>query len=116
LAGRITRDQSGEPVVVAARALGMPAAVRVLLFLNPAIGQSIGRVHDLSRLFDELTSQASERMVAIWRNAGPKSKPVHQPALYNDERPGARPQATSAPRRAARDRDEQPSRNRTGGR
>jgi hypothetical protein len=54
--------------------------------------------------------------VAIWRNAGPKSKPVHQPALYNDERPGARPQATSAPRRAARDRDEQPSRNRTGGR
>lgn len=118
LAGRITRDQSGEPVVVAARALGMPAAVlqRVLLFLNPAIGQSIARVHDLSRLFDELTSQASERMVAIWRNAGPKSKPVHQPALYNDERPGARPQATSAPRRAARDSNEQSSRNRTGGR
>ena len=53
-------------------ALGMTAAVlqRVLLFLNPAIGQSVERVYDLARLYDELTPAAAERMVAIWRQAG----------------------------------------------
>ena len=56
LAERIARDHSGEPIVVAAKALGMQAAVlqRILLFLNPAIGQSVERVYDLARLFDEL--------------------------------------------------------------
>ena len=46
LAERIAHDPSGEPIVVAARALGMTAAVlhRILLFLNPAIGQSVERV------------------------------------------------------------------------
>lgn len=118
LAERIARDPSGEPVVVAARALGMSAAVlqRVLLFLDPAIGQSIARVHDLARLFDELTPQAGERMVSIWRTAGPRSKPAHQPVHFDDERRGARSQATSARHRTARDRIEQPSRSKTNGR
>ncbi len=78
LAERIARDHSGEPIVVAAKALGMKAAVlqRILLFLNPAIGQSVERVHDLARLFDELTPEAAERMVAIWRKTGAQSQPV----------------------------------------
>ena len=43
LAERVARDHSGEPIVVAAKALGMTAAVlqRILLFLNPVIGQSV---------------------------------------------------------------------------
>ena len=58
--------------MVAAKALGMTAAVlqRILLFLNPAIGQSVERVYDLARLYDELTPAAAERMLTIWRQAG----------------------------------------------
>jgi hypothetical protein len=118
LAARITRDPSGEPVVVAARALGMSAAVlqRVLLFLNPEIGQSIARVHDLARLFDELTPQAGERMVAIWRNVGGQAKPVHQPLHWDDERRSPRAPSAPARPRVAADRTEQPSRSKGGGR
>ena len=77
LAERIARDHSGEPIVVAAKALGMTAAVlqRILLFLNPAIGQSVERVYDLARLYDELTPAAAERMLTIWRQAGGRSRP-----------------------------------------
>jgi hypothetical protein len=97
LAERITRDPSGEPIVIAAKALGMKAAVlqRILLFLNPAIGQSVERVHNLSRLFDELSPEAAERMLAIWRRTGAQAKPVHEAAYWDDERRGAR--ALSSP-------------------
>ncbi len=92
LAERITHDQHGEPIVIAARALGMKAAVlqRVLLFLNPVIGKSVERVYDLARLFDELTPDAAERMVEIWREAGQQPRPTHAPQHWDDERRRAR--------------------------
>ena len=78
IAERITRDASGEPLVVAAKALGMPAVVlqRVLLVLNPAIGQSAARVFELSSLYEEIQPTAAERMVAIWREASAARKPA----------------------------------------
>jgi uncharacterized protein (DUF2336 family) len=118
LADRITRDQSGEPLVVAARAIGMNASVfqRVLLFLNPAIGQSVGQVHDLARLFDDLRPEAAERMVSIWRQGAKPAVPAHEAALWDDERRSARSLSTPAPRRSVTGRDEQPSRFKTTGR
>ncbi len=111
LAERIARDPSGEPVVVAARALGMTAAVlhRILLFLNPAIGQSVERVYDLARLYDELTPAAGERMLAIWRQAAGRSRPAHEPGLWDDERRDARSLSTPARYRSDRGRVVQPS-------
>ena len=110
LAERITRDPTGEPIVVAARALGMRAAVfqRILLFLNPEVGQSIPRVYDLARLFDELTPAAAEKMLAIWRTAGGRSSAAHVPLHWNDERRDAR--SVSAHSRHRSDRVEQPTR------
>ncbi|HXD46610.1 MAG TPA: DUF2336 domain-containing protein [Pseudolabrys sp.] len=92
LAERITRDTSGEPLVVAAKALGMSAAVvqRVLLFLNPVIGQSIARVYDLAQLFDEVTPEAAAQMAAIWRAPLARKKPAHEAVHYDDERRPAR--------------------------
>ena len=118
LAERIARDQSGEALVVAARAIGMNASVfqRVLLFLNPSIGQSVGQVHDLARLFDDLKPEAAERMVSIWRLGGKPAAPVHEASLWNDERGSARSLSTPAPRRSLTGRDEQPSRFKTTGR
>ncbi len=116
LAERIARDHSGEPIVVAAKALGMTGAVlqRVLLFLNPTIGQSVERVYDLARLFDELRPEAAERMVAIWRKTAVRAKPVHQPVHWDDENRAARAQSTPAQHRVAPNRTEQPSRFKVG--
>ena len=49
-------DASGEPVVVVAVALGMPADVlqRILLCLKPAISESIRRIHELALLHEDM--------------------------------------------------------------
>jgi hypothetical protein len=101
LAQRIVRDGSGEPLVVALKALGMaPAALqRILLFLDPAIGQSVGRVYQLSQLYDEMSPQAAAQMVAIWRAASPRHGIVHEPLTAADEARGAREAASPAARR-----------------
>lgn len=118
LAERIARDQSGEPVVIAAKALGMNAAVlqRVLLFLNPEIGQSVERVHDLAMLFNALAPEVAETMILAWRtsrqNAGQAPRRVYEPVHYDDERRGARPRSAPAARRSLTGRDNQPARNR----
>lgn len=118
LTERVTRDSSGEPLVVAAKALGMPAAVlqRILLFLDPAIGHSIERVYDLARLFDELARPAALHMVSIWRETHARPRPAHEPVLWDDERRGARSVSSSARQRAGRDRDNRLDRAKSGGR
>jgi hypothetical protein len=112
LAERITRDASGEPIVVAAKALGMKAAVlqRVLLFLNPQVGQSIERVYGLARLYDELTPAAADRMLAIWQQTGGQRKPRHEPLHWDDVHRSARSQASHAGHRVSRNREPLPSR------
>ncbi|MGN6572785.1 MAG: DUF2336 domain-containing protein [Pseudolabrys sp.] len=104
LAVRIARDASGEPLVVAAKALGMSAAAlqRVLLFLNPVIGQSVDRVYDLAQLFDEITFEAAAQMAAIWRAPLARRTPAYEPAHYDDERRSARSFGSSARRMRAR--------------
>ena len=91
----LARDPSGEPIVVAARSLGMKAAVlqRILLFLNPSVGQSVQRVYELADLFDALPREAAERMLAIWRGAGAVPAPGHEPVYQNSPARQARPLA-----------------------
>lgn len=97
LAERVARDNSGEPIVVAAKALGirLESLQRILLFLNPVIGQSAQRLYELSRLFDEINPAAAEHMLGIWRMTTPRH-PVYDPVYWNDERPSARPTARPA--------------------
>lgn len=93
LAHRIAHDDSGESIVVMAKAIGMKAAVlqRILLFLNPVIGRSSQRVYDLANLFEELSSQAASHMLATWCGTTTRKPVAHAPALYDDERRRARP-------------------------
>jgi hypothetical protein len=116
LADRIVQDASGEALVVAARALGMgaPAMQRVLLFLNPMVGNSVKRVYELADLFAELAPEAATQMVALWRDGAPVAsaptasvaerprKPVYEPATADDERRSARSFASHNARRAPR--------------
>lgn len=98
LAERIVSDESGEALVIVAKAIGMKAAVlqRILLFLNPAIGQSVERVYDLANLFDELPTQAAAHMLSTWCKPSARKQPAHAPVLYDDERRRARPASNVA--------------------
>jgi hypothetical protein len=111
LAARIVHDNSGEPIVVAAKAMAMPAAelLRILLFINPKIGQSVTRVFDLTRLYDEITLAAAEQMLAIWRQAFGAPRPRHQPLHWNDAPVTARSLLTPTFHHAPRQRDDRAS-------
>jgi hypothetical protein len=83
-ARRIVSDEQGEPIVAAAKAMNLPADVlqRVLLFLNPAIGQSVERVYELSTLYSEISVDAARRLIAILRDADPApEKTIHPDSL-----------------------------------
>ena len=91
LADTITRDCSGETIVVAAKAIGLKTDVlqRILLCLNPVIGQSSRQVYELSRLFDEISPASAEYMLGIWRMS-PRRHSIHASVYWNDERSGPR--------------------------
>ena len=99
-ARRITRDDLGEPVIVAAKTLQMPREVlyRVLMFLNPAVGHSVERVHTLAALYDEISAAAAAGMLSVWQALQPPEQQSgkHRPLAYDDEtRRPARPSITT---------------------
>jgi len=102
-AHRIVNDPSGEPLVVAAKALAMPIDIlqRILLCVNPAIGHSVRRVYSLSALYREMTLESALRLLAIWRAASPAVPAAdHPPVSRVDDARGPRDFA-AAPRRIA---------------
>src|SRR5262245_22115521 len=88
LAERISFDNSGEPVVVVAKVLGIKTEVlqRILLFLNPAGGQSVRRIFELCQLYSEVSSAAAERMLTIWHASPVRPRAEHEPVYWDDER------------------------------
>jgi hypothetical protein len=103
-AARIAEDRSGETIVVVAKALDMPADVlqRILLLLNPAIGQSVQRVYDLARLHDEMTQDAALRLLAIWQETELQDRAaVRHRALHHDDEAGHARTLTQHPARKA---------------
>ena len=84
-ARRIAGDELGEPIVVAAKALSISRDLlyRILLFVNTAVGHSVERVHALASLFDEITMQAAQDLLAVWRaaNKDERSAASHRPLV-----------------------------------
>jgi len=74
LAQRIVNDPSGEPLLVAAKALAMPRDVfqRIVLVLNPAVGHSVRRVYDLSDLYPDVTVRQALHLLGSWRAGAPE--------------------------------------------
>ena len=76
---------------------------RILLFANSTVGHSVERVHALAVLYDEITIQVAEHMVAIWQALRKEERAAgqHRPLHWNDEtRARARPAATVTRRNA----------------
>jgi hypothetical protein len=96
IAAQVVDDPGGEPLVCAAKALGMPGYVfqRVLLFLKPEIGTSVTTVYRLSRMYDDLSERSALVMLAAWRGSIlAVARAKYRPSLYDDERSRARPSA-----------------------
>jgi hypothetical protein len=70
-ARRIVNDEMGEPMVVAAKAVELPAETlkRVLLFMTPWAGRSVDRIYELAELYTEISVGAACRLISIWRDA-----------------------------------------------
>jgi hypothetical protein len=75
---RIVEDEMGEPIVVAAKAMSLPADIlqRIVLFMNPRVGQSVDRVYELSALYNEISVESARRLVAILRAAEPPESQI----------------------------------------
>jgi hypothetical protein len=103
-ARRIVSDELGESIVIAAKALNIPRDVvyRILLFVNTTVGHSVERVHALAALYDEMTRDAAEHMVAIWQSLrrNERAAVAHQPLHRNDEARARARTATATVRRA----------------
>jgi hypothetical protein len=93
-ARRIANDELGEPVLVAAKTLALRRDVlyRILMFVNPAVGHSVERVHTLAALYDALMVPSAEAMLSIWQ-ALPATERAHtgtRPQPREDGRPRSR--------------------------
>jgi hypothetical protein len=68
-AKRVANDELGEPIVVAAKALNVARdqLCRILLFVKNAVAHSIERVHALAALYDQVSLQAAQDLLAIWQ-------------------------------------------------
>lgn len=118
LAQRIIADGSGEPILVVAKFLGMPLAAlqRVLLLLNPAIGQSVQRVYELAELYPDISVHAAVTLVDMWRGTPRQRRSTHRPVYYDDQRTSARTAATASHARTTRRSDSLAARFRNSGR
>ena len=93
IATQVVNDPTGEPLAVAAKAVGMPGPVlqRVLLFLKPEIGTSVNLVYRLSRFYDTLNERSALIMLAAWRGSTmAATRAKYRSGLYDDERGRAR--------------------------
>jgi len=90
-AERFVQDPSGEPLLVAAKALAMPPVVlqRVLMFIDPAIGESVARVFDLAAFYERMSADAAYKIIDSVRGREPvraaRKPPQHRPVYYDDE-------------------------------
>ncbi len=118
-AARMVWDPLGEPLVVAGKVLTMAPEIlqRILLILNPAVGQSVQRVYELTALYEDISEEAARRMLAIWQErdsadqAGSRAQSrralsADEPArnhraIPNSVRPGAQHAAHGSRRTAA---------------
>jgi hypothetical protein len=112
-AKRIVTDRSGEPLLIAAKALAMPSVTlqRILIFIDPAIGESVQRVFDLASLYERISTDAAHKIVASLRGREPARtrRPAHRPMYYDDE--ATRGRRGSLPRRPAAAEPQAPARN-----
>ncbi len=89
VAMQIAEDARGESLLVAARALAMPAAVlqRIVIFLNPAIGHSVRHVFALANFYERVSRNAAARLVESWRRDMGQTRRARYVGVHAPEAP-----------------------------
>jgi hypothetical protein len=97
LCERILNDPSGEPMVVAAKATGVPIAIlqRILLLVNPAVSHSVRRVYDLTDLYHSLNRGTARALLAFWRARAKPDDPTPETRAAPPHRKPATPRDNS---------------------
>jgi len=92
LCERILNDPSGEPLVVAAKAAGMPIAVLQHILLVGPSSHSVQRVYDLTELYHGLDGRAARDLLARWRAQAKLDDPIPETGPnIRDQRPDSPP-------------------------
>ena len=93
-ARRIVNDDLGEPIVVVAKAMDLPADALqgLLLFWSRWVGQPVDRICELADLYAEISTDAAYRLIAIWReDKWAENEPVpHERAAWQAAAENAR--------------------------
>jgi hypothetical protein len=97
LCERILNDPSGEPMVVAAKATGMPIAMlqRILLLVSASASYSVERVYDLTELYHGLNGCAARDILALWRTQAKRNDPIPETGPNTADRRRAAPRDAS---------------------
>jgi hypothetical protein len=118
-AERIVSDPSGEPLLVAAKALAMPSVPlqRIIMFIDPAIGESVERFFDLATLYEKVSMDAAHKLIGSLRGhepaqqqQKPERKGAHRPMYYDDETGRSRRGAAVPTRRSGTAEPQAPAR------
>ena len=116
-AERIVMDRSGEALLVAVKTLAMPSVTlqRVLMFIDPTIGESVQRVFDLAGLYERVSADAAHKIIASLRGHEPVRlrRPAHRQMYYDDEATRGR-RGTTTRRPAAGSETQAPARTEPG--
>src|SRR5262249_3096882 len=87
----ILNDPSGEPMVVAAKAAGMPIAIlqRTLLLVSASASYSVQRVYDLTDLYHGLDGRAARDLLTQWRTQAKPDDPIPEAGPHTPDRRSA---------------------------
>jgi len=71
----------------------------VLMFIDPAIGESVARVFDLAAFYERMSADAAHKIIDSVRGREPvrARKPQHRP-MYHDDESGRSRRATATRR------------------
>jgi hypothetical protein len=87
LCERILDDPSGEPLVVAAKAAGMPIAIlQHILLVGLSVSHSVQRVYGLTELYHGLDGGAARDLLARWRVQAQPDDPVPETGPNTQDR------------------------------
>jgi hypothetical protein len=84
-AHRIVGDQRGEPILVAAKAINLPADVMACWAAQRSCvpAQPADHVDALAALYEEISADAARRLITIWRSADAGGSDARHPAYVS---------------------------------
>jgi hypothetical protein len=84
LATRIVEDEFGDCLLLVAKVMSVPPRIvaRIVMFLNPLIGESVTHFYRLINAYEDISLNAAQQVVASWREAASGTATSRYQPLY----------------------------------